>query len=112
MVKVELMVKVGPPRGFAALWLADNIGSFFEGGGAAFYHSPIQPQPVQDSCLGPASWSNFVTDRDYNITGYTSPYWGARMIATGTSRKSPFLSASVGMATSEELFARRILYPR
>src|SRR6266705_899288 len=29
---------------FAALWLADNVGSFFEGGGAAFYHSPIQPQ--------------------------------------------------------------------
>ncbi len=25
---------------FAALWLADNVGSFFEGGGAAFYHSP------------------------------------------------------------------------
>src|SRR5579864_5047201 len=65
---------------FAALWLADNIGSFFEGGGAAFYHSPIQPQPVQDTCLGPASWSNFVADRDYNITGYTSPYWAARMI--------------------------------
>jgi F5/8 type C domain len=65
---------------FAALWLADNIGSFFEGGGAAFYHSPIQPQTVQDTCLGPASWSNFVADRDYNITGYTSPYWGARMI--------------------------------
>ena len=65
---------------FAALWLADNIGSFFEGGGAAFYHSPIQPQPVQDTCLGPASWSNFVADHDYNITGYTAPYWGARMI--------------------------------
>jgi hypothetical protein len=65
---------------FAALWLADNIGSFFEGGGAAFYHSPIQPQPVQESCLGPATWSNFVADRDYNITGYTSPYWSARMI--------------------------------
>ena len=65
---------------FATLWLADNIGSFFEGGGAAFYHSPIQPQPVQDTCLGPASWSNFVTDKDYNITGYTSPYFAARMI--------------------------------
>src|ERR1051326_9197607 len=65
---------------FAALWLADNIGSFFEGGGAAFYHSPIQPQPVNDTCLGPATWSNFVTDRDYNISGYTSPYWSARMI--------------------------------
>jgi hypothetical protein len=65
---------------FAALWLADNIGSFLEGGGAAFYHSPIQPQPVQDTCLGPATWSNFVADRDYNITGYTSPYWSARLI--------------------------------
>ena len=31
---------------FAGLWLADNIGSFFEGGGAAFYHSPIQPEPI------------------------------------------------------------------
>jgi hypothetical protein len=65
---------------FAALWLADNVGSFFEGGGAVFHHSPIQPQPVQDSCLGWASWSNFVTDRDYNITGYTSPYFAAHMI--------------------------------
>jgi hypothetical protein len=65
---------------FAALWLADNIGSFFEGGGAAFFHSPIQPQPVEPSCLGWATWSNFVSDRDYNITGYTSLYFAARMI--------------------------------
>jgi hypothetical protein len=65
---------------FAALWLADNVGSFFEGGGAAFYHSPIQPQPVQGSCLGWASWSNFVADQDYNITGYTSLYFAAHLI--------------------------------
>ena len=65
---------------FAAVWLADNVGSFFEGGGAAFYHSPIQPQPVQDSCLGWASWSNFVADADYNITGYTSLYFAAQLI--------------------------------
>jgi hypothetical protein len=65
---------------FAAIWLADNIGSFFEGGGAAFYHSPIQPQAVQDTCLGPATWSNFVTDKDYNISGYTSLYFAAHMI--------------------------------
>jgi hypothetical protein len=65
---------------FAALWLADNVGSFFEGGGAAFYHSPIQPQPVQDSCLGWATWSNFVTDADYNITGYTSLFFAAQLI--------------------------------
>ena len=65
---------------YAALWLADNIGSFFEGGGAAFYHSPIQPQPVEPSCLGWATWSNFVSDREYNITGYTSLYFAAHLI--------------------------------
>jgi len=65
---------------FAALWLADNIGSFFEGGGAAFYHSPIQPQGVQNTCLGWASWSNFVSDENYTIKGYTSPYYAAHMI--------------------------------
>jgi hypothetical protein len=65
---------------FAALWLADNIGSFFEGGGAAFYHSPIQPQGIQNTCLGWASWSNFVSDENYNIKGYTSPFYAARMI--------------------------------
>jgi len=65
---------------FAALWLADNVGSFFESGGAAFYHSPIQPQGVNNSCLGWASWSNFVSDEQYAIKGYTSPYFAAHMI--------------------------------
>jgi hypothetical protein len=65
---------------FAALWLADNVGSFLEAGGAAFHHSPIQPQPLQSSCLGWATWSNFLSDSDYNITGYTAPYFAARMI--------------------------------
>jgi F5/8 type C domain len=65
---------------FAALWLADNVGSFFEGGGAAFYHSPIQPQGIQNSCLGWASWSNFVSNEHYDIKGYTSPYFAAHMI--------------------------------
>ena len=65
---------------FSALWLADNVGSFFEGGGAVFHHSPIQPEPVQNSCLGWATWSNFVADRDYNINGYTALYFAAHMI--------------------------------
>jgi hypothetical protein len=65
---------------FGALWLADSIGSFFEGGGAAYYHSPIQPQGIQNSCQGWASWSNFEADRDYNISGYTSYYFAAHMI--------------------------------
>jgi hypothetical protein len=65
---------------FAALWLADNVGSFFEGGGAAFYHSPIQPQYIHETCEGWASWSNFVADENYNIKGYTSPYFAAHII--------------------------------
>ncbi len=65
---------------FAGLWLADNIGSFLEGGGAAFYHSPIQPQGLQNSCLGWASWSNFVASHEYDISGYTSLYYAAHMI--------------------------------
>lgn len=65
---------------FGALWLADNVGSFFEGGGTVFYHSPIQPQDIHNTCEGWASWSNFVADENYNIKGYTSPYFAARMI--------------------------------
>ncbi|MBV8476253.1 MAG: discoidin domain-containing protein [Acidobacteria bacterium] len=65
---------------FAALWLADTVGSFFEGGGAAFYHSPIQPQDLHNTCLGWSSWSNFVADEHYEIRGYTSPYFAAHMI--------------------------------
>ena len=66
---------------FAALWLADNVGAFFEGGGALFTHSPIQPQGIQKTCLGWASWSNFVTDNEISeIRGYTSPYYAAHMI--------------------------------
>src|SRR5947207_2702814 len=65
---------------FGGLWLADNVGSFFEGGGAAFYHSPIQPEGIHNTCLGWSSWSNFVSDDNYNINGYTSPYFAAHMI--------------------------------
>jgi hypothetical protein len=65
---------------FAGLWLADNVGSFFEGGGAAFYHSPIQPQDIHNTCEGWASWSNFESDEFYHIQGYTSFYFAAQMI--------------------------------
>jgi hypothetical protein len=65
---------------FAGLWLSDSVGSFFEAGGALYTHSPIQPQGLQNSCLGWASWSNFVSNKDYDIKGYTSFYYAAQMI--------------------------------
>jgi hypothetical protein len=65
---------------YAALWLADNAGSFFAAGGAEFHHSPIQPERVNSSCEGSATWSNFVADADLNVKGYTSPYFAARLM--------------------------------
>ena len=35
---------------------------------------------LQNSCLGWASWSNFVSNEEYDIKGYTSPYFAAHMI--------------------------------
>jgi F5/8 type C domain len=65
---------------FAALWLADNAGSFLNAGGAAFYHSPIQPEPLRSGCRGFGTYGNFVADRDLNIKQYTSQYYASRMI--------------------------------
>lgn len=90
---------------WGGLWLADSIGAFFEGGGAAYYHSPIQPQSIQNTCLGPASWSNFVSDRDYNIRGYTAFYWTAHMInlewAAHRSGVHHMFPSSTGIKDSE-----------
>ena len=90
---------------WGGLWLADSIGAFFEGGGAAYYHSPIQPQDVQNTCLGYASWSNFVSDRDYNIKGYMSFYWAAHMInlewAAHRSGVHHMYASSTGIQDSE-----------
>jgi hypothetical protein len=35
---------------------------------------------LHDTCLGWATWSNFISDRDYNINGYTSLYYAAHII--------------------------------
>jgi len=65
---------------YAALWLSDSIGSFFAAGGAEYHHSPIQPERVNTTCEGSATWSNFVPDAQLNVKGYTSPYFAARLI--------------------------------
>jgi hypothetical protein len=65
---------------YGALWLSDSIGSFLAEGGAEYHHSPIQPQNVQNSCAGPATWSNFVPGAHLHVTGYTSFYFAARLI--------------------------------
>ncbi|MGE5207028.1 MAG: discoidin domain-containing protein [Chlamydiota bacterium] len=65
---------------FAALWLADSVGSFLTAGGAAYYHSPIQPEPLRSGCHGWTTYGNFVADQDLKIRAHTSQYFAGRLI--------------------------------
>lgn len=67
---------------FAALWLADSVGSFLQyaGPGGAYYHSPIQPEPLRPGCRGYSSFGNFVADEELRIRQYTAQYFASRMI--------------------------------
>lgn len=65
---------------FAALWLADSVGAFLESGGAAYYHSPIQPEPLRPGCKGWSTYGNFVADEHLHIRQHTSQYFASRMI--------------------------------
>lgn len=65
---------------FSALWLADNVGSFFEEGGAIYIHSPIQPGPLEHGCQGWATWGNTIWNRQGKITAYTAFYHASRLI--------------------------------
>ena len=65
---------------FSALWLADNVGSFFAEGGALYVHSPIEPSVIEHGCQGWAIWGNALWDRDAKIIGYTAFYFASQMI--------------------------------
>ena len=67
---------------FAALWLADSVGSFLQyaGPGGVYYHSPIQPETLHSGCRGYSTYGNFVADEELNIKQYTSQYFASRMI--------------------------------
>lgn len=65
---------------FSALWLADSVGAFLTAGGAAYYHSPIQPEPLRSGCHGWTTYGNFVADEDLNIRAHTSQYFASRLI--------------------------------
>lgn len=65
---------------FAALWLADSVGSFLANGGAAYYHSPIEPEPLRPACRGFSPYGNFVADEKLDVLQYTSQYFASRII--------------------------------
>jgi F5/8 type C domain/Glycosyl hydrolases family 39 len=67
---------------FAALWLADNAGSFLAsaGPGGVFYHSPIQPEPLRSGCHGHSTFGNFVANEKLEIRQPASQYFASQMI--------------------------------
>jgi len=67
---------------FAALWLADSVGSFLQyaGPGGVYYHSPIQPEPLRPGCRGYSTYGNFVADEELNIKQYSAQYFASRII--------------------------------
>jgi F5/8 type C domain len=65
---------------FGALWLADNAGSFLANGGAAFYHSPIQPEPLRSGCRGYSTFGNFIANEKLEISQHASQYFASQMI--------------------------------
>ena len=65
---------------FSALWLADSVGAFLTAGGAAYYHSPIQPEPLSSGCRGFGTYGNYVADSNLNIKTFTAQYHASRLI--------------------------------
>jgi F5/8 type C domain len=65
---------------FSALWLADSVGSFLSDGGAVYFHSPIQPEPLRPGCHGYTTYGNFVADKNLKILQHTAQYFSSRVI--------------------------------
>lgn len=65
---------------FSALWLADSVGAFLTAGGAVYYHSPIQPEPLRPGCHGFGTYGNYVADETLHIRAYTAQYHASQLI--------------------------------
>lgn len=67
---------------FAGLWLADSVGAFLTtaGPGAAYYHSPIQPEPLRPGCHAWSTYGNFVADDKLEIKQRTAQYFASQLL--------------------------------
>ena len=67
---------------FSGLWLADSVGAFltYGGHGAAYYHSPIQPEPLRPGCHGWSTYGNFVANEKLEVRQYTSQYFASQLL--------------------------------
>ncbi len=67
---------------FSGLWLADSVGAFLTnaGPGAAYYHSPIQPEPLQGGCHAWSTYGNFVADQSLKIKQFTAQFFASQVL--------------------------------
>ncbi|MGH9466687.1 MAG: discoidin domain-containing protein [Terriglobales bacterium] len=65
---------------FSALWLADNLGSFFQEGGGFYVHSPGDPGGTEHGGQGWGNWANFSWGPNNTVVNYMPFYWGSRLI--------------------------------
>lgn len=65
---------------FSALWLADSVGAFLAHGGAAFYHSPIQPEPLRPGCHAWSTFGNFVANEKLEIQQHAAQYFASQLL--------------------------------
>lgn len=65
---------------FSALWLADAVGAFLTHGGAAFFHSPIQPEPLRQGCHAWGTFGNFVANDKLEIQQHAAQYFASQLL--------------------------------
>jgi F5/8 type C domain len=65
---------------FSALWLADSVGAFLTHGGAVYYHSPIQPEPLRPGCHAWSTYGNFVANDKLEIQQHTAQYFASQLL--------------------------------
>ncbi|HUI51615.1 MAG TPA: hypothetical protein VLX60_07515, partial [Terriglobales bacterium] len=65
---------------FSALWAADSVGAFLAHGGAAYYHSPIQPEPLRPGCHAWSTYGNFVANEKLEIQQHTAQYFASQLL--------------------------------
>jgi hypothetical protein len=64
---------------FAALWLADYMGTFLTAGGQAAYYYQYEPLPMYDGC-GWGTFGMFNVDNDYDIKQNVAQYFAAQLL--------------------------------
>ena len=67
---------------FSGLWLADSVGAFLThaGPGAAYYHSPVQPEALRAGCQAWGTYGNFVANEKLEISQYTAQYFASQLL--------------------------------